>query len=117
MVLFYNKVWSYDFVHCRTDDEKVFRTLNILDEFSWECLAIKVDWKLNSTNVVDAVTDRFILRGGPTYICSDNGPKFIAQAVRDGSQLSVQRLRTLNLVHHGRTDTAKALTKDCTMNF
>ena len=35
-----NHVWSYDFVHCRTDDGKVFRTLNILDEFSRECLAI-----------------------------------------------------------------------------
>ena len=46
-----NHVWSYDFVHCRTDDGKVFRTLNILDEFSRECLAIKVDRKLNSTNL------------------------------------------------------------------
>ena len=45
-----NHVWSYDFVYCRTDDGKVFRTLNILDEFSRECLAIKVDRKLNSTN-------------------------------------------------------------------
>ena len=55
-----NHVWSYDFVHCRTDDGKVFRTLNILDEFSRECLAIKVDRKLNSTNVIDALTDLFI---------------------------------------------------------
>ena len=44
---YHNHVWSYDFVHCRTDDGKVFRTLNILDEFSRECLAIKVDRKLN----------------------------------------------------------------------
>ena len=50
-----NHVWSYDFVHCRTDDGKVFRTLNIIDEFSRECLAIKVDRKLNSTNVIDAL--------------------------------------------------------------
>ena len=56
-----NHVWSYDFVHCRTDDGKVFRTLNILDEFSRECLAIKVDRKLNSTNVIDALTDLFII--------------------------------------------------------
>ena len=78
-----NHVWSYDFVHCRTDDGKVFRTLNILDEFSRECLAIKVDRKLNSTNVIDALTDLFILRGSPAFIRSDNGPEFIAQAVRD----------------------------------
>ena len=78
-----NHVWSYDFVHCQTDDGKVFRTLNILDEFSRECLAIKVDRKLNSANVIDALTDLFILRSSPAFICSDNGPELIAQAVRD----------------------------------
>ena len=76
-------VWSYDFVHCRTDDGKVFRTLNILDEHSRECLAIKVKRKLNSTDVIDALTDLFILRGPPAFIRSDNGPEFVAQAVRD----------------------------------
>lgn len=78
-----NHVWSYDFVHCRTDDGKVFRTLNILDEFSRECLAIKVNRKLNSTNVIDALTDLFIMRGSPAFIRSDNGPEFIAQAIID----------------------------------
>ena len=57
--------------------------MNILDEFSRECLAIKVDRKLNSTNVIDALTDLFIMRGSPAFIRSDNGPEFIAQAVRD----------------------------------
>ena len=65
-------VWSYDFVHCRTDDGKVFRTLNILDEFSRECLTIRVRRKLNSTDVIDALTDLFILRGVPAFIRSDN---------------------------------------------
>ena len=73
-----NHVWSYDFVHCRTDDGRVFRTLNILDEFSRECLAIKVDRKLNSMNVIDGLTDLFIMRGPPAFIRSDNGPEFIA---------------------------------------
>jgi transposase InsO family protein len=76
-------VWSYDFVHCRTDDGKAFRTLNIVDEYSRECLAIRVDRKLNSGNVIDALSDLFILRGIPSFIRSDNGPKFVAQAVRD----------------------------------
>jgi putative transposase len=78
-----NHVWSYDFVHCRTDDGKAFRTLNLIDEFSRECLAIKVDRKLNSTNVISTLTDQFILRGFPAFIRSDNGPEFVAQAVRD----------------------------------
>lgn len=70
-------------MHCRTEDGKAFRTLNILDEFSRECLAIKVERKLNSTDVIDVLTDLFILRGPPAYIRSDNGPEFVAQAVRD----------------------------------
>jgi transposase InsO family protein len=46
-------------------------------------LTIKVERKLNSTNVIDALTDLFILRGPPVYIRSDNGPEFVALAVRD----------------------------------
>ena len=75
-----NHVWSYDFVHYRTEDGRAF---NILDEHSPECLAIRVKRKLNSTEVIDALTDLFILRGVPAYIRSDNGPEFIAEAVRD----------------------------------
>ena len=76
---------SYDFFHCRTDDGKVFQTLNIIGEFSRKCLAINVNRKLNSTNVIDALTDLFILRGAPALIRSDNAPKFIAPAVTDWS--------------------------------
>ena len=76
-------VWSYDFVHCRTDDGRAFRTLNVLDEFTRECLAIRVNRKLCSTDVIDLLTDLFIQRGVPTYIRSDNGPEFVARSVRD----------------------------------
>jgi putative transposase len=58
--------------HHRTDDGRAFRTLNILDEHSRECLAIRVKRKLNSTEVIDALTDLFILRGVSAYIRSDN---------------------------------------------
>ena len=75
-------VWSYEFVHHRTDDGRVFRTLNVLDEFSRECLAIRVERKLNSIDVIDVLTDLFILRGSPAFIRSDNGPEFVAEAVR-----------------------------------
>ncbi len=78
-----NHVWSYDFVHCRPDDGKAFRTLNIIDEFSRKCLTIRVKRKLNSIDVIDALTELFILRGTPSYIRSDNGPEFVALAVRD----------------------------------
>jgi transposase InsO family protein len=77
-----NHVWSYDFVHHRTDDGRAFRTLNVIDEYSRECLAIRVKRKLNSLDVIDTLTDLFILHGIPAYIRSDNGPEFIAEAVR-----------------------------------
>ena len=76
-------IWSYDFVHHRTDDGRAFRTLNLVDEYTRECLEIRVKRKLNSTDVIDTLTDLFILRGIPAYIRSDNGPEFVAQAVRD----------------------------------
>ncbi|MEL6793370.1 MAG: IS3 family transposase, partial [Pseudomonadota bacterium] len=77
-----NHVWSYDFVQDRTHDGRAFRTLNIIDEYTKEALMIRVDRKLNSIDVVDALTDLFILRGPPEFVRSDNGPEFIAEKVR-----------------------------------
>ncbi|MEL7349601.1 MAG: IS3 family transposase [Pseudomonadota bacterium] len=77
-----NHVWSYDFVQDRTHDGRAFRTLNIIDEYTKEALMIRVDRKLNSVDVVNALTDLFILRGPPEYIRSDNGPEFVAEKVR-----------------------------------
>ena len=57
--------------------------LNIIDEFTHECLAIRIDRKLNSTAVIEVLSDLFILRGVPEYVRSDNGPEFIAKAVQD----------------------------------
>jgi transposase InsO family protein len=76
-----NHVWSYDFIHRHTDDGKAFRTLNIFEEFSRECLTIRVKRRLNSADVTDAVTDLFILRGPPTYVRSDK--ELVTKAVRD----------------------------------
>ncbi len=78
-----NHVWSDGFVQDRTHDGHVFRTLNIIDEFTKEALMIRVDRKLNSVDVVDALTDLFILRGPPEYIRCDNGPEFVAEKVTD----------------------------------
>jgi len=77
-----NHVWAYDFVMGRTYDGKSFRMLTIIDEYTKECLAIKVERKLNSINVLDTLLDLFILRGMPDHIRSDNGPEFTAKLVR-----------------------------------
>ena len=57
--------------------------LNIIDEFTRECLAIRVNRKLNSTDVIGVLSDLFIMRGVPGHVRSDNGPEFVAKAVRD----------------------------------
>ena len=77
-----NHVWSYDFVEDRTHDGCKYRTLNVIDEFTHECLAIRVSRRLNSTDVIDVLSDLFILRGVPGHIRSDNGPEFVAKSVR-----------------------------------
>ena len=78
-----NHVWSYDFVEDRTHDGRKFRMLNVLDEFTHECLAIRVARKLKSIDVIEVLSDLFILRGVPGHIRSDNGPEFVAKAVQD----------------------------------
>jgi transposase InsO family protein len=57
--------------------------LNVIDEFTHECLAIRVSRKLKATDVVDVLSDLFILRGVPGHIRSDHSPEFIAKAVQE----------------------------------
>lgn len=88
-----NHVWSYDFVFDRTQRGKPIRMLTVIDEFTRECLAIKVKHKLNSTDVIHALADLFLLKGVPDYIRSDNGAEFIAKKLRKWlGQLGVKTL-------------------------
>jgi transposase InsO family protein len=75
-------VWSYDFVSCRTSDGRPFRLLNLIDEYSRECLSIDVARKLTADDVLERLTYLFVLRGVPAYLRSDNGSEFTANAVR-----------------------------------
>ena len=75
-------VWGYDFMVDRTNDGRAFRILNIIDEFTRECLAVKVARKINSQAVIDELFKLFIFRGIPEHIRSDNGPEFTAKTVR-----------------------------------
>ncbi len=86
-------VWSYDFVEDRTHNGRNFRMLNVIDEFTRECLAIRIDRKLKSTDVIDVLSDLFILRGVPGHVRSDNSPRVHRQNCRGGSQDRVHRAR------------------------
>jgi len=76
-------VWSYDFVMARTTDGRAFRILTILDEYTRECLAIKVDRRIRSQDVIDQLYYLFLFRGIPEHIRSDNGAEFTAKAIRN----------------------------------
>jgi transposase InsO family protein len=78
-----NHVWSYDFVEDRTHDGRKYRMLNVIDEFTHECLAIRIERSLKSADVIDVLSDLFILRGVPGHVRSDNGPEFVAKAVQE----------------------------------
>jgi putative transposase len=67
-----NHMWAYDFVEDRTRDGRKIRMLNVVDEFTRECLCIRVGRKLGSSDVIDVLADLFIARGAPGYIRSDN---------------------------------------------
>ena len=66
--------------------------LNVIDEFTHECLAIRVARKLKSIDVIDVLSDLFILRGVPGHIRSDNGPEFLAKAVQEWITAAARRV-------------------------
>ena len=77
----------------KTSDDRAFKILNIIDEFTRESLSARVDRKITSQNVIDELFHLFIFHGIPEHIRSDNGPEFTASAVRKWlSQLGVKTL-------------------------
>jgi putative transposase len=77
-----NHVWSYDFVMDQTADGRRLKVLPVVDEYTRECLAIEVERGMTAEDVVSTLEYLFEVRGAPEHIRSDNGPEFIAEAVK-----------------------------------
>ncbi len=75
-------VWCWDFVFNHTTSGSQLKWLSIMDEYTRECLGLKVDCSITSEDVIDILAELFATRGAPKCIRSDNGPEFIAQAIR-----------------------------------
>ena len=86
-------VWCWDFVFDHTTSGSTLKWLSIVDEYTRECLALKVDRSITSEDVIDTLAELFAMRGVPKCIRSDNGPEFIARAI--GSWLASARVETL----------------------
>jgi putative transposase len=77
-----NHVWSYDFVSAMTHDGRTLRLLVLIDEYTRECLAIRVARRLGSNEVIETLAEVMLWRGIPEHIRSDNGPEFVAKELR-----------------------------------
>ena len=77
-----NHVWSYDFVSAMTHDGRMLRMLTLIDEYTRECLAIRVARRLGRYEVIETLADVMLCRGVPEHIRSDNGPEFVAKELR-----------------------------------
>jgi transposase InsO family protein len=77
-----NHVWSYDFVSAMTHDGRTLRLLVLIDEYTRECLAIRVARRLGSNEVIETLADVMLWRGIPEHLRSDNGPEFVAKELR-----------------------------------
>ena len=88
-----NHVWAYDFVFERTREGRPLKFLTVVDEFTRQCLAIEVARKQSSRDVLRMLAGLMLRHGIPKHIRSDNGPEFVAKAVREWlSRLEVETL-------------------------
>ena len=78
-----NHVWSYDFVEAQTHDGRRIRLMTLIDEYTRECLAIRVARRINSLGVIETMADVMLTRGVPEHIRSDNGAEMTAKVVRN----------------------------------
>ena len=110
-------VWSYDFVKAMTHDGRALRILVVIDEFTRECLALRVARRLGSLQVIEVLADVMLERGIPEYIRSDNGPEFIAKKLREWLAGVGAKTYTSNRGARGRTGTVRVSTGSCGMSF
>lgn len=75
-------VWAWDFLHDRTEDGRILKWLSVVDEYTRECLALEARRSFRSVDVIDVLRELVLIRGMPMHLRSDNGPQFIARAIR-----------------------------------
>ena len=88
-----NHVWTYDFIFDRLESGRQIKILVIVDEYTRESLALHVAHSIRATDVIEILARLVIERGAPEHIRSDNGPEFIAAAIR--SWIEMIRCSTL----------------------
>jgi putative transposase len=77
-----NHVWAWDFIFDRTINGRSLKWLSLIDEYTRECLALEVGRTMTAMDIVDVLIEVMQARGVPEHVRSDNGPEFIAEAIR-----------------------------------
>lgn len=75
-------VWAWDFIHDRDEHGRPLKWLSLVDEYTRECLLLEVERSMKAVDVVELISEVMLIRGVPNHIRSDNGPEFIASAIR-----------------------------------
>jgi transposase InsO family protein len=75
-------VWAIDFQFDQTMDGRTLKFLNVIDEFSRVCLAIRVGRRCTAVDVIERIDELLKLYPAPTHLRMDNGPEFIANALQ-----------------------------------
>ena len=77
-----NHVWTWDFIFDRTDKGSTLKMLTMLDEYTRQCLAIRVERQIRSDQVLATLWQAMMQYGIPQHIRSDNGTEFIAGKIQ-----------------------------------
>jgi transposase InsO family protein len=77
-----NDVWCWDFIFDRTVHGQSLKWLSIIDEYTRRCIALDVSKSIRSEDIINRLSELFVMYGAPKHIRSDNGPEFISKSIR-----------------------------------
>jgi putative transposase len=113
-------VWAYDFVEDRTEAGRKLRVLTIADEFTRECVAVEVEYRMTARYVADTLLRLFAERGAPRFVRSDNGPEFVAHhlmRVLAGSGVEARHIEPGSPWQNGRNERFNGTLRDECLNL
>ena len=111
-----HQVWAIDFQFDQTMDGRMLRFLNVIDEYSRVCLAIRVGRRCRAFEVIDTIEELLKLYPAPTNLRMNNGLSSLPMPCRSGAQAMVQQRHTSLQVHPGRIHLWSHSTADSGMN-